>query len=116
MGMPNETIEAWAKQRQIGRARFCLLFAGVLGLLTLVAGGAALMLMELDALESIMIIVATVLMPLVGLALGLIFWHVMEQACKLATGHCPNCEYDLRGSDATTCPECGHPVQRPPSA
>ncbi|MCA9281556.1 MAG: hypothetical protein H6812_12710 [Phycisphaeraceae bacterium] len=27
---------------------------------------------------------------------------------RLRAGHCPNCNYDLRGINITTCPECGH--------
>jgi hypothetical protein len=35
---------------------------------------------------------------------------------RVPPGHCPKCRCDLAGNVSGVCPECGTPVERPPSA
>ena len=68
-----------------------------------------------DYLTLYLIIAAAVVASLCILLAALLYplrraSSVHEAAARLAAGHCPRCDYDLRGSQQSThCPECGLP-------
>jgi hypothetical protein len=53
----------------------------------------------------------TIFAPALATCVCLLLWPYRKRL-RRTSGHCPNCNYDLRASQ-DRCPECGHPIPNP---